>query len=476
MKLSSIVFLWIMSCCAEVAVAQVTAVPEEGMQQRLIHKVDPVLNAEPEMRIHGTVVLKAVIDKAGNIDSLQMVSGHPMLVPAAIDAVKEWKYRPYEVNGIAVPVETTVRVEFPDRNGNETNGAPAPQSSQSPTTPVPMPHDKLEGHILKRVPPVYPPLARAARIQGTVMLKVIIDRAGNVLNTQLVSGHPMLAPAAVEAVKQWKYVPFELNGETVEIETDVQVNFKLANDPAKGTVGDAPGGVIGGVFGGVIAGSRAALGVERVSEAVLRPLRLQKVDPIYPEVAVQQRIQGSVILELQIDPSGNVENVWLISGHPTLAPAAIEAVKQWKYIAYMKDGKAIAVASVVRLQFSLRENGGAGGVIEPEALQDESAPPRIGVPRRIRVSSGVSQGLVQKKVAPEYPPEAREGHIEGVVLLRTVIDKEGNVSSVELISGHPALAPAAIEAVRQWKYRPYLLNGEAIEVETQIQVSFVLTR
>ena len=68
----------------------------------------------------------------------------------------------------------------------------------------------------------------------------------------------------------------------------------------------------------------------------------------------------------------------------------------------------------------------------------------------------------------------RMQHIQGVVVLSAIIDKEGNVANVQLISGHPLLAPAAIEAVKQWKYKPYLLNGTPVEVETQVQVNFTL--
>jgi len=83
--------------------------------------------------------------------------------------------------------------------------------------------------------------------------------------------------------------------------------------------------------------------------------------------------------------------------------------------------------------------------------------------------------LIIKKVQPDYPPDAIEQHIQGVVVLKVNIDKQGNVYKVELISGHPLLAPAAIAAVRQWKYKPYLLNGTPVEVETQAQVNFTLS-
>jgi protein TonB len=78
------------------------------------------------------------------------------------------------------------------------------------------------------VNPVYPPLARQARISGTVVLRAVIGKDGSIQNLSLVSGHPMLAPAAIDAVKQWKYKPYLLNGEPVEVDTEIQVNFTLA--------------------------------------------------------------------------------------------------------------------------------------------------------------------------------------------------------------------------------------------------------
>ena len=76
--------------------------------------------------------------------------------------------------------------------------------------------------------PVYPPLAKQARIQGTVRLNAIISRDGTIQNLQLVSGHPLLAPAALAAVKQWVYEPTLLNGEPVEVVTVIDVNFTLS--------------------------------------------------------------------------------------------------------------------------------------------------------------------------------------------------------------------------------------------------------
>ncbi len=96
-------------------------------------------------------------------------------------------------------------------------------------------------------------------------------------------------------------------------------------------------------------------------------------------------------------------------------------------------------------------------------------------PRRVRVSADVAQKLVAKSVPPHYPKEAREQDIQGSVLMNVIITKDGDVAKCDLASGHPALAQAAIDAVKRWKYRPYLLNGEPVEIETQVKVNFTLS-
>jgi periplasmic protein TonB len=118
--------------------------------------------------------------------------------------------------------------------------------------------------------------------------------------------------------------------------------------------------------------------------------------------------------------------------------------------------------------------GSMGGVIGSVLSSTPVAVPKIATPTRVRVSSGVSTGLLIRKVPPTYPPLARQARIQGVVILQAQISKEGNIQNLQLISGHPMLAPAAIEAVKQWKYKPYLLNGEPVEVDTQVQVNFTL--
>ncbi|MGA9551685.1 MAG: energy transducer TonB, partial [Candidatus Sulfotelmatobacter sp.] len=100
-------------------------------------------------------------------------------------------------------------------------------------------------------------------------------------------------------------------------------------------------------------------------------------------------------------------------------------------------------------------------------------PPPSSVARPLRLSH-MSEGDLIRKIQPTYPALARSARIQGIVVLQAVISKQGTIENVTVLTGHPMLVPAAIEAVRQWRYRPYLLNNEPVEVETQIAVNFSL--
>lgn len=97
-------------------------------------------------------------------------------------------------------------------------------------------------------------------------------------------------------------------------------------------------------------------------------------------------------------------------------------------------------------------------------------------PGTIRISQGVSQGLLLKKISPSYPAMALQLHKEGIVQLLATVSREGRISNLKVLSGDAMLVKSATDAVRQWQYRPYLLDGQPFEVETQISVSFKLPR
>jgi protein TonB len=103
---------------------------------------------------------------------------------------------------------------------------------------------------------------------------------------------------------------------------------------------------------------------------------------------------------------------------------------------------------------------------------DAIAPPPVAHGPRTSV---MMEGNLTHRVQPPYPPLAMQAHIQGAVVLRAVISREGTIENLQLISGHPMLARAAMDAVRQWRYHPYSLNGQPVEVETLVTVNFVLS-
>jgi TonB family protein len=217
-------------------------------------------------------------------------------------------------------------------------------------------------------------------------------------------------------------------------------------------------------------------GQVRLSRSVSQGLVGKKVEPDYPDEAREKHIQGEVVLHIIVSRDGDVTHVDLVSGPPMLEAAATNAVRQWKYQPYLLNGHPMQVDTEAVVNFTLDSSNSASDDAPPAAATDVRAD-TLGVlaSERVRVSQAVSNGLVVRRVYPHYPPEARKGHIQGAVALHAIISKAGDIAKLELVSGDPLLVPAAMEAVKQWKYKPYLLNGKAVEVDTQITVNFTLS-
>ena len=248
----------------------------------------------------------------------------------------------------------------------------------------------------------------------------------------------------------------------------------------------------------------AKVGVYRVGGGVSAPRVISQKDPEYSDEARRAHYEGTVVLWLIVGPDGLPHDVRVArSAGMGLDEKALEAVRQWRFEPALKDGQPVAVQINVEVNFRLPPKPDAESTaakpteIPQSRLGDPSAPPssgavggagtgqagamppvfgtpagRLGAPKRVRVSRGVAEVLLVDRVAPVYPPLAREAKIEGPVFLQAVIDKEGRVDSIHVLKGHPLLTQAAIDAVKQWKYKPYFLNGEPVEVETQIVVDF----
>ena len=205
-------------------------------------------------------------------------------------------------------------------------------------------------------------------------------------------------------------------------------------------------------------------------------------EPIYPMAAAKKSLQGKVWIHLVISETGDVESADIISGDPDLANAALEAMKKWKFKPYIHNGKPVKVNTKMPFDFAFKDKitdakaPDDSSTTAPAAAGDSAGTFREGtgnpLPQKLRVSAKVAEGLKLHDVTPVYPPEARMNHIEGEVLLEATIGKDGLIHALKVLKGPPVLAEAAKGAVEQWRYRPYLLQGNPVEVETTVKVVF----
>ena len=153
----------------------------------------------------------------------------PMSIPPTIPRIDDHGVQPPpDVRGIGVEGGTGRQGSgIAQSLGDGLAIAPAPPPA--PIRPLQVSH-WAEGNLIYRVQPNYPRLARQARIQGTVELRAIISKMGTIQNLSVVSGHAMLVTSAAEAVKHWRYRPYLLNGEPIEVETEITVNFILGGN------------------------------------------------------------------------------------------------------------------------------------------------------------------------------------------------------------------------------------------------------
>jgi protein TonB len=120
------------------------------------------------------------------------------------------------------------------------------------------------------------------------------------------------------------------------------------------------------------------------------------------------------------------------------------------------------------------EGLGGGGV--PGAFGDMKSAPKVqaAAPKKVNISGGVAAGMLLDKTMPMYPPIAKAARVSGTVVLQATISKTGTIMNLRVISGPAMLQQAAMDAVRSWRYRPYLLNNDPVEVDTTVNVVFSL--
>jgi protein TonB len=157
---------------------------------------------------------------------------------------------------------------------------------------------------------------------------------------------------------------------------------------------------------------------------------------------------------------------------PTAIPKQVTMIKEEEA---PPDAGAVGVVGGVPGGVPGGQSGGVlGGIIGGVIGSNLPPPPKAATPQRIRQGGNVQQAKLINMVRPVYPPLARQARVAGTVRLHAIIAKDGTVIQLEVVTGHPLLVQAALDAVRQWRYQPTLLNGEPVEVDTTVDVVFTL--
>ena len=182
----------------------------------------------------------------------------------------------------------------------------------------------------------------------------------------------------------------------------------------------------------------------------LTPLEpIETPAPVYPPLAKQARISGLVRFEIEVAPDGSVTDARLISGHPLLVPAAAEAVRKYRYRPQSAPARTFVSVPFI-----------------PSEV--------VAAPDAYRIGAGISSPVLIQKIEPAYPEELRDEKVEGTIVLNVVIGTDGMVQSVSLDKGEPRFAAAALDAVRQWRFKPGTKDGKPVKVQAKIEVNFRL--
>jgi len=294
--------------------------------------------------------------------------------------------------------------------------------------------------VMHRTSVSYNGEAIRAKVEGAVVAEVTLDGAGNVTDARILSGPIELHRAVLSSVLQWHFT--NDSGATTR---QVRVNFQT---PAMTPTLQAPTGAVSasrGVISGVITGvpSAPSLNGKIVSGIQFGGLSDQAQNKLKARLPMQQG--------------------------DTVSDDAFERT--------VKAAREFDEHIVVRL-LPLQDNSALlmiispGGSIASDPLL-RSAPAG---PGRITVGGNVQSARLTSQAKPVYPAEAKEARISGTVKLTVIIARDGSVADIKVISGHPLFISPAIDAVKLWQYQPTLLNGEPVEVSTQVDVNFTLSQ
>jgi TonB family protein len=304
--------------------------------------------------------------------------------------------------------------------------------------------------FMHRTPVAYPLAAQAKKIEGTVIVDAVLDAGGSVTDARAVSGPQELRPPALRAVLDWHFAS-EAAGSVRQIRIAFQV-------PPAGSTATLPGHLM--MQQELLHYAASLAGRGTIKTITIRGLSEQARTELLGRLPVHE---GDAIAS-------------------DTAPRLVQAVKEFDEHLMVVVGKETGDDVIVNIIVP----GIVGHTREPissapgepvrEPIRSAATVPHSGTAAQIRVSGAVQQTKLISQPRAVYPELAKQAGIQGVVRMEAVIGADGAVKSLTLMSGHPMLADAAFAAVHQWVYQPTLLNGVPVEVITQIDVNFTLSR
>jgi protein TonB len=326
--------------------------------------------------------------------------------------------------------------------------------------------------VLHRTAVHYPPAALQQGVQGTVQVEVKLDAGGNVSDARVLSGPDELRRAALESVLDWHFTR-DVAGTTRVVGIAFELPKRdavgdyitgLRADPAGGVSGGAPRGVVGGIIGAVPANAPPP------PPPPLPPGQPNRIASIRVE-GLSDQATSDLLASLPLHEGDEMTNE-----NMQRAAQAVRAFDEHLSTLWSthrtQDGAATdLIISVAGTQPELRRM--VTNAIPPAA---SLAPAVAGPPAQIRVGGNVQATLIVTKVPPVYPALAKQARVSGVVHLDAIIAKDGTIQELHSLGGPALLLQAAMDAVRQWTYRPTMLNGEPVMVETTIDVNFTLNQ
>ncbi len=335
-------------------------------------------------------------------------------------------------------------------------------------------------NVLHRTGVSYPISAMRARISGIVSVEASLDSSGNVIDARIVSGPQELRKSVLQSVLQWHF-----SMDNGSLTRRISIDFKPPELPERpavvqggttsiGVVGGVPGGVSGGVPGGVSGG---VLGTLITREGVLGGVigGVPGVVGSVPQPIFSGRVLGSIrIIGLSEQAKNDLLSRLPVHEGDVMADDSFDRVVKVvrEYDEHLNVGRMMPRGNTDRVGISIVAPGGA---LASDMVATANVPPPADGTNRITVGGNVQQAKLIRQPVPVYPPLAKQARISGVVHLQVVIAADGTVKNIALISGHPILVPSAMEAVQQWRYQTTLLNGQPVEVLTQVDVNYTLS-